>query len=164
MSVNDLIAEEDEAKAHEYAFYLWPRLWREYVERSGHILNWEERQFLASKVSTIPDEPGLYTFLVQPSIAGHPSNSYLMYVGKTRRTLRQRFREYVNEMRRERGRPKIVRLLNKYHSHTVFCYSIVNGDAATLAQMERALIGALVPPCNMDQLPARVRRIVGALR
>ena len=37
-------------------------------------------------------------------------------------------------------------------------------SAATLAEMEKALIGALIPPCNEEQLPAKVRRIRGALR
>ena len=162
--MHDLIAEQDEARAHEYSFCLWPRLWQQYAENSGYIFNWEERKFLASEANNVPEGPGLYTFVIQPSIANHPANSYLMYVGKTKRTLRQRFKEYLREMQRESGRPKIVRLLNKYADNTVFCYSSVQESAATLSQMEKALMGALIPPCNKEQLPAKVRRIVEALR
>ena len=164
MSVNDLIAEQDEARSYEHTFCLWPRLWRQYAEAPGYTFDWEERKFLASEADNVPNEPGLYTFVIQPSMANHPSNAYLMYVGKTKRTLRQRFKEYLKEMHRESGRPKIVRLLNKYPNNTVFCYSSVQESATTLSEMEKALIGALIPPCNKEQLPVKVRRIVEALR
>jgi excinuclease UvrABC nuclease subunit len=36
-----------------------------------------------------------------------------MYVGRTN-SLRRRFNEYLNERKRETGRPKIYRLLNMY--------------------------------------------------
>lgn len=120
MSVHDLIAEQDEARAHEYTFCLWPRLWHQYTEDPGHTFDWEELKFLASEVDNVPDKPGLYTFVIEPNIANYPSNSYLMYIGKTKRTLRQRFKEYIREMQRESGRPKIVRLLNKYPDNTFF--------------------------------------------
>ena len=87
-----------------------------------------------------------------------------MYAGKTKRTLRQCFKEYLKEMNRESGRPKIVRLLSKYRNNIVFCYSSVQESIPTLSGMEKALIGALIPPCNKEQLPAKVRRIVEALR
>lgn len=164
MSVYDLIAEQDEAKAHEYTFCLWPRLWQQYAKDYGYTFNWQERKFLTSEADNVPDEPGLYTFVIKPSVANHPSNSYLMYVGKTKRTLRQRFKEYLKEMQRESGRPKIVRLLNKYSANMVFCFSSLQENATTLAEMEKALLSALIPPCNKEQLLAKVRRIVEALR
>lgn len=164
MSVNDLIIELDQAEAHEYRFLLWPKLWQEYTQSHGFSFHWEGRKFIANEANNVPNEPGLYTFVIQPSIANHPSNAYLMYIGKTKRTLRQRFKEYLREMQRESGRPKIVKLLNKYPDNTIFCYSSVQESTTTLARMEKALIDALIPPCNKEQLPARVRRIRGALR
>lgn len=163
MSVSDLIAEQDKAKSHEYTFCLWPKVWQEYAANHGYAFNWKERQFLASEVSNVPNEPGLYTFIIQPRVANHPSCSYLMYIGKTKRTLKQRFREYLREKQRESGRPEVVRLLNKYQDNILFCYTVVQ-EVFPLTEMEEALLGAFIPPCNRDQLPARVRRIVGALR
>lgn len=163
MSVNDLIGEQDEVKAHGHTFYLWPKLWQEYVEDSGHIFSWNERKFLDSEASNIPNEPGLYTFVIQPGIANHPLNSYIMYIGKTNRTLRHRFKEYLREMQRETGRPKIVRMLNKYPDNIFFCYTIVQESTSELIDKERALMTAWLPPGNWPRLPARVRRIVGAL-
>lgn len=163
MSVYDLIIDQDEAKSHEHTFILWPKLWQEYIDNQGFAFNWQECQFLSTEVDGVPNEPGLYTFTIQPRVANHPSCSYLMYIGKTKRTLRQRFREYLKEMQRESGRPKITRLLNKYPANTFFCYAVPQEDAP-LTNMEEALLGAFIPPCNKGQLPARVRRIVEALR
>lgn len=163
MPVHDLIAEQDEALAHRYTFFLWPRLWEEYATKPGYAFDWKENRFTPSEIDNIPDEPGLYTFVVQPCVANHPSCSYLMYIGKTERTLRARFQEYLREKQRESGRPMIVRLLNKYSDNVFFCYSVVN-KKSSLKKLEKALKGALIPPCNKEELPAKVRRIVEALR
>lgn len=162
MPINDFIAEVKEAKAHEHTFTLWPKLWQEYANKHGYTFKWNGRLFLATAVNDIPDKPGLYTFVIQPRVANHPLCSYLMYVGKTN-TLRRRYRNYLREKQRDSGRPKIVWLLNTYPDNVCFCYTVVQ-STASLAKMERALLGAYVPPCNRDQLPARVRRIMGALR
>lgn len=63
MSVYDLIAEQDEAKAHEYTFCLWPRLWQQYAKDYGYTFNWQERKFLTSEADNVPDEPGLTTVM-----------------------------------------------------------------------------------------------------
>jgi hypothetical protein len=162
LSVNDLIIEQDQAKAHEHTFLLWPRLWQEYTESHGFSFDWEEHQFLSSEAGNIPNEPGLYTFVIQPNVANHPSCSYLMYLGKTKK-LRRRFRDYLREKRLEIGRPKVVNLLNKYPYHTCFCYAVVE-DSSILTEMEKALLGAFVPPINKEQFPAKISRIVEALR
>lgn len=163
MPVNDLIIELDQIKAHEETFVLWPELWQKYTKSHGFSFDWEENQFLASEVGNIPSAPGLYTFVIQPHIANHPSCSYLMYLGKTKRTLRKRFREYFREKRRESGRPLIVKLLNKYPDNLCFCYTIVE-NSSLLTEMEKALLDAFLPPCNRRQVPARVRRPVEVLR
>jgi len=162
LPVNDLIAEEDEAKSFQHNFCLWPKLWQEYLTNPGLVFEWNECQFASNRVDDIPNEPGLYTFIIQPGLANHPSCSYLMYVGKTKRTLRQRFQQYLKEKERETGRPKVVRLLNKYPDNLFFCYTAIP-DRSQIDELEKALIGTFVPPCN-DQLPARVRAIMEALR
>ncbi len=159
-----MIAEQDEAKAHEHTFYLWPKLWQEYIENTDYTLTWSKCKFIDSEADNIPQQPGLYTFIIQPCIANHPLNSYIMYIGMTSRTLRQRFKEYHSEMRRETGRPKIVRMLTKYPNNTYFCYTIVRESSSELKDKEKALMAAWIPPCNLPRLPARVRRIVEALR
>lgn len=81
-----------------------------------------------------------------------------MYVGKTN-SLHRRFGEYLNQEKRETGRPKIFRLLNVYPDHTWFCFSLVS--QTDLVNVEEALLAAYIPPAN-DQLPAEVSKVTGA--
>jgi hypothetical protein len=158
MAIKDILDEQDALKAHEHQFYLYPRYWHECAD--VQIACWNMIKLNGSERLEVPEEPGIYTLLVQPGIALHPACSYLMYVGKSK-SLRRRFGEYLNESRRETGRPKIVRLLNKYPDHLWFCYTLIEDEA--LDVVEDALIAAYVPPAN-DQMPAEVRGAVGAFR
>jgi len=163
VTVNDLIDEQDEAKAFREDFFLWPKMWREYAQAHNYNFNWDIHPFAPSEVHNIPDENGLYTFLIQPSIALHPACSYLMYVGMAEeQSLRDRFRDYLQEKRDNKGRRKIVRLLNKYPDNLFFCCTAVQ-SGLPLETIEKALISAYIPPCN-TKLPARVSRVIGALR
>jgi len=154
----DLIAEQDQLQAHRYDFFLWPKLWSEYT--FSIAFNWKVHQFDETEIPNIPDCPGIYAFLIQPGIASFTSCSYLMYIGKTERTLKQRFKEYISEKQKETGRPKIVRLLNKYQGYLYFCCSMID-PIISIGDVEKALLNAFLPPCN-DQFPAEVRRVRGA--
>jgi hypothetical protein len=160
MPVVDLIAEQDQLQAHRYDFFLWPKLWSEYT--LSVVFNWQVHPFVETEIPRIPARPGIYGFLVQPGIASFPSCSYLMYIGKTARTLRQRFKEYIDEKQRETGRPKIVRLLNKYQGYLYFCCSTVD-PTIPIDDVEEALLNAFLPPCN-DQFSAGVSRVIGAFQ
>ena len=90
-----------------------------------------------------------------------------MYVGIARgnpgypgRTLRKRFSDYLYEQNNLSGRPKILRLLNKYKGYLHFCYSTIN-DSERLKDIENALIKAFDPPCN-DQHPVKLNPVRGA--
>lgn len=158
MSVEDLIAEQNQLKAHQCDFYLWPKLWSEYT--SSLAFNWKVHPFDETEIPNIPDYLGIYAFLIQPGIASFHCCSYLMYIGKTERTLKKRFKEYIYEKQSETGRPKIVSLLNKYQGYLYFCCSTV-ASGIPIEDMEKALLKAFLPPCN-DQFPAEVRRVIGA--
>ena len=158
MAVIDLIKEQDGLIAHRYAFFLVPEKWETY--NLSDPFNWEMHPFQPDQAENIPSEPGIYSFVIQPGIASHPRCSYLMYIGKTKRTLRERFREYFRERDNPAGRPKIVRLLNKYHGYLHFCCLAI-AKKERIGEIEDALINAFLPPCN-DQFPAEVRRVIGA--
>jgi excinuclease UvrABC nuclease subunit len=83
-----------------------------------------------------------------------------MYVGQAK-SLQRRFMDYLNERKRETGRPKVYRFLNKYQDYVCFCYTTVNKN--DLTKVEDNLLNAYLPPVN-DQYPAEVRRIIGAFR
>jgi hypothetical protein len=156
VAVKDVIDEQNEYMAHGHKFTLWRRQWEEYVDAC--TLDWQLHRLTDQERPGIPEEPGIYTLLIQPGIANHPACSYLMYVGKTI-SLHRRFGEYLNQEKRETGRPKIFRLLNMYPDHIWFCFSLV--PQADLDTVEETLLVAYIPPAN-DQLPAEVRGPAGA--
>ncbi len=160
MSVVDLIDEQDQLKAHQYKFSLWPRAWAAY--NLPDPFKWEIYPFQQDQIDNIPSQPGIYSFVIQPGIASHSNCSYLVYIGRTERTLRVRFREYLREQNKREGRPKIVRLLNKYQDYLYFCCSVI-AETERITEIEEALINAFLPPCN-DQFSAEMSRVIGAFR
>ena len=156
MSGVDLIQAQDQFSAHQCPFSLWPQKWKAY--NLPDPFNWEIYPFQRNQIGNIPSTPGIYSFVIQPGIASHPYCSYLMYIGKTERTLRQRFREYLREQHNPKGRPKIFRLLNRYQGYLHFCCSAISATGR-IGDIEDALITALIPPCN-DQFHATISPIV----
>ncbi len=162
MGVYDIIQQQDEAKSHKIDFYLWPEMWRQYSKSVRQALRWRIYLFDKNEVLNIPDQKGVYTFVIQPGIASHPACSYLMYVGKAvRKTLRDRFKDYLNEINNPKGRPKIIRL-NKHRGYIFFCCAEIVRDSS-IGKLEKYLINAYLPPYN-DVFPARVSKVVRGLR
>jgi len=144
---SDLIkAARTEAKAHNYDFTLWPTLWGRFDDRYNYI--WNKRLFKASSISSIPVEAGIYTFIIMPMIANHPSCAYLMYAGKTK-NLRQRFKQYIEVQKgTRRHNPKVELGLEQFmeHNYLFFYYSL--HDESCINEYEQALIDGFAPPWN----------------
>jgi len=95
-------------------------------------------------------------FTIVNTRPGNLNVSYLMYIGETERTLRDRFGEYLLEARSDKIRPKLLRILPLYPDHLVFaCAPLPLGIVPR--DLESALIEAFLPPGN-DDVPATVRR------
>ncbi len=156
MSVVDVIDEQNDLRAHTKEFRLWPRQWRRYSGRD--TLDWHLLRLDRSERGSVPDEPGIYTLLVQPLVAEHPANSYLVYVGKTV-SLNVRFGKYLTTERRVTGRPRVFRMLNQYSNYVWFCFTRI--PRAQLRNVEDRLIAAFLPPINR-QVPAELQSIVNA--
>ncbi len=151
MTVNDIINEQNQLKAHTHDIPMWPVKWITYLDKH----TWEIHELQLSSVSNIPNESGIYTLLIMPRIADHPACSYLMYVGQAK-SLQVRFRQYLTSERKESGRPKIYRLLNIYSDYMFFCFTRVS--ETNLNTVEHRLIDAYVPCCN-DRLPSNLSPI-----
>lgn len=149
----DLLA-IDEMKRHAHEMVMVPRLWS--LLTLGETLSWEMFPFTESSRTLVPQEQGVYAFLVVPNIAGNLHVSYLMYIGETDRTLRERFGEYLLEAQSDKIRPKLLRILPLYPNHLMFACAKVSSTIVP-KDVETALIEAFLPPGN-DQLPASVRR------
>ena len=157
--LNDLLPDPNKPGGHDYTFFLWPRQWTD--DKLSDLFNWEIHPFQQDKADEIPIKPGIYSFIIQPGIAEHPHCSYLMYVGMTERPLRERFREYFGEKRKnESGRPKILRLLHVYQDYLYFCCSAIT-ETERIEDIEKTLVDAFIPPCN-DQYSAEINRSVKA--
>ena len=155
----DFTIEADELARHKYSFYLTPALWAQY--NGPDDLEWGCTRFGRGNLAAIPDAPGVYAFCVRPSIGGNLCGSYLLYVGKTDRSLRTRCREYVSRAEAGKERPKLVRMLRLFFGtdYLHFCFAVVPDDNP--ASIEDCLLEATLPPaCSM--LPASVRSAVSA--
>lgn len=144
----------NELGAHHYQVFLWPKTWQSYTGTGQHT--WEVRRLAHAEEGAIPPRPGIYTLVIQPSVASHPACAYLMYVGQAA-DLRERFHQYMTTERRATGRPKLVRLLTVYSDYLWFCYTEV--AATNLNVVEDALITAFNPPAN-----SKISGILGRAR
>lgn len=123
-------------------------------------LVWHAVEFKRANLKRIPkNSKGVYTFVVKPGIANHPSCAYLMYVGKTeRQVLRDRFSQYFSE--KEKGeasrRPHVTEMLLKWETFLWFYFAEIS-DTTLIKQVEDQLLSAFLPPSNRT-FPTRVRR------
>jgi hypothetical protein len=156
---NAFVDAVSDAKAHEVRMILWPCQWQK-CQLEGN-LHWQVFEFKDESTNTIPSLPGVYAFLVQPRLAGNLDASYLMYIGKTDRSLRQRCQEYLQETIDPSGRPKIVDTLIRYSGYIYFSCATIIDPAIAPQKIEEELLKALIPPMN-SELPAEVRRIMNA--
>ena len=162
--LNDVVLDQlDDAHSHIRRFLLWPKLWQQFNVNVAAFA-WQEHEFNEAEMTNIPNMPGVYTFVIKPGVANHPSCSYLVYVGQTsKQTLSIRFKQYLDEQA-GKGKPRInmFRILNKYKNYLYFV--CMPTDKKTLPKkIEDELLKAFCPPCNdPDTFPAEVRHIKGA--
>ena len=159
MTTTDFTIEADELRRYEYSFRLSPALWDQY--RGPGDLEWKCASFDRGNLRLVPKAPGVYAFCVRPSIGGNLCGSYLLYVGKTDRSLRTRCREYLANAEAGRERPKLQRMLRLFFGteYLHFCFAIVtDGDPGSI---EDLLLEATVPPA-CTTFPASVRSAVAA--
>jgi hypothetical protein len=149
----DLLA-SDEMMRHSHEMVMVPRLWSACSIPLN--LSWSLFAFSESSRNQIPEQQGIYAFLIVPAVAGNINVAYLMYIGETDRTLRVRFGEYLVEARSNRIRPKLLRILPLYPDHLVFACATVPAGVIP-KDIETKLIEAFLPPGN-DDIPATVRR------
>ena len=151
------LAAVDEMGRHTHQMVMVPRLWTECATVAAtQALTWQVFPFKEASRTQIPEVPGIYAFLITPGICGDFNVSYLMYVGETERTLRDRFGDYLLEAKSDRIRPKLLRILPLYPEHLMFaCATLPTGVAPK--DVEAALLEAFMPPGN-DRVPASVSR------
>lgn len=128
-------------------------------------LAWHAVKFERSRANSVPDDAnGVYTFVVKPGIANHPSCSYLMYVGKAeKQALRKRFVQYFEEEAEGESsrRPHVTEMLTKWKGYLWFYYAKVS-NKQKIKKVENELLAAYLPPSNRV-FPSSIRRAIARL-
>ena len=138
-------------------FILYPEHWRNYPNTIS--LKWEKVKFTQDNAKSIPNnQAGVYSFVVDAETAQHPACSYLLYIGKTRRNFRKRYREYLRETKQSKPRMHILKMINNFPEHLWFHYAPIL-DEKLISQLEDDLITAFLPPIN-QRYPASISRIM----
>lgn len=142
---------------------LAPEHWRKY--RIPSRLKWRGVKFARNNKARVPvGVRGVYTFVVKPGVAQHPSCAYLLYVGKAeKQVLRDRFSQYFTEMGKgdSSRRPHVTEMLRKWDGHLWFYYAEIR-PKQYIRKVEDALLVAYLPPTNRTY-PSSVRHAVAKL-
>jgi hypothetical protein len=159
----DFVSLTDGRKAHIQQFYLDPKAWASLAVKPS--LTWSEVVF-GSKPAHVPNERGIYAFLVQPNILKVPAFRYLMYIGEAGSkggTLRERYSSYRKEVKKLR-RPLLHRMFRKWDGHIHFAFAAVPDKRIKLKKLEAQLNDTFIPPCVENDFSASVRKQVRAFR
>ena len=125
-------------------------------------LSWTAIDFPPDKKSDVPKKPGVYIFVVMPDIFSFPEVSGLLYIGKTT-SLYERIGAYLSEINsrfNSTKRPAVWRMLNVWHGHLRYFYTITPTEAAAKA-LEDQMLALLKPPFNKT-LPATINKKMSA--
>ena len=82
---------------HVRKFLLYPDFWKDDNNIIITDLNWRFTKFSINNINEVPENHGLYCFVVKPQIPNFFETSYLLYIGETQRTLKIRFSEYLRD-------------------------------------------------------------------
>lgn len=128
-------------------FILHPKHWAEFSD--PNVFNWSRVKFDAAAANSVPnDERGVYTFVAEPGIAGHPCCNYLLYVGMVDTSdFRSRFRSYLREKKKSKPREHVLYMIERWKSHLWFYYSPLPA-AVPAAPVEDKLMTAFLPPVS----------------
>lgn len=150
----------EQAELHVRKFVLFPRYWQGYGYADK--LDWDAVPFEESSKGSVPDEAGVYAFVVRPGVAPNLEGSYLQYVGETN-DLRRRFGEYLGEAagaRKASTRMRLYRIFDRYDGYVHFTFALT--EPSRRKEAEEELLRALWPPCN-SRLPAEIAPAVRAM-
>ena len=130
-------------------FFLFPEFWGDDKNLfAANASDWKCVKFVESNSGKVPDKKGIYAFVVQPDYSCLFDIKYLFYIGKTRRTLRKRFKEYLYEKDgKYKSRPKVMEMLTLYDGYLYFHFLELENEA-DIDNNEVKLLNTFVPCIN----------------
>ncbi len=149
--------EKGKLKIHIRKFLLYPKYWKDNNNHYNYNLKWKSIKFNRRNLKRLPAEKGIYCFVVVPTYPNLFQIKYLFYVGKTVRTLKERFQEYLNDQDGNRKpRPKIYEMLTLYKDCLYFYYSTISSNLQ-IDEVEKKLLNSFVPHINTDIPSAKIK-------
>jgi len=111
-------------------------------------LDWTRARFDEGSVDQIPaDKIGVYSFVIEPNIANHPSCAYLMYIGQTTdQNFRTRYQQYLGHQRAEDSNRLLVQFMVKSWPDNLWFYYAPIDDPNLIEETEDQLLMAFKPP------------------
>ncbi len=112
--------------------------------------HWDSVEFNEANAKNIPEEPGLYAFVLQLPYSGLPPHGWVMYIGESghgdsKHNLRARFKNYHAEQKKFK-RIQTFLMLNAWKGHLLFFYTILPSRKHELKDLETKLLDAFRPP------------------
>ena len=161
---HDLVDFTTKYKVALHEFFLDLNRWRKFKTR--HKLDWQKKPFIEASKPDIPEERGIYVFTAELPNAKLPSHGYILYMGITgdtsEATLNKRFNQYLLNLKNEDGRPAVYFMLKNWERHLQFNFVPLSNKSISLARIERAFLGALIPPVNKRDLGAEITAVKAA--
>lgn len=150
-------AEEGRLKIHIRKFLLYPSYWADKSNKINFDVQWSACKFTPSNRNNIPKEKGVYCFVVIPSYSQLFETKYLFYVGKTNRTLWERYTEYLDDQEgRGKPRKKVFEMLTLYKGHLQFFYAPLS-STDNVDLFEEKLLNTFVPHINTNIPNAKIK-------
>ena len=146
-----------ELKNHIRKFLLFPEYWKDIDNQFSIQLNWKSCEFNEGNRSVIPNKKGLYCFVVKPSFNNFFETAYLFYAGKTNRTLKIRFKEYLdNQKGKGKPRVKVYEMLTLYKDHIHFYFTEIP-TKNDVDVCEEKLLNSFLPHINTQIPRAKIK-------
>jgi excinuclease UvrABC nuclease subunit len=155
-TLNDLAI----VNSHYVEMIFFPIAWQAAAAISP---TWHFVDFPPQPRNAIPNEPGVYVFVVTPNVFDFDLASGLLYVGKAT-NLYSRIGAYMAEIDKDfktTMRPHVWRMINQWHGYLKF-YFTCTPNVAAAEDLENEMLKALRPPFNKEY-EAQVSRVMRAL-
>ena len=129
-------------------------------------LRWESIHFgNHEEIERIPsDRRGIYALSICEPNQILPVHGYIIYIGiagrRSDRSLRERYKDYLNEKKVLKERPRLAYAIGTWHEVLKFFFAPVDDSFSSeeLEQLEKKLNAALLPPYSIGDVEAEISR------
>ncbi|MBB5879675.1 hypothetical protein GGR74_000823 [Xanthomonas arboricola] len=155
----DLVADSDRISAYMREFSVDAKRWKNFTAPIS--LSWSKLKFSEANRGKIPEERGIYAFTLSHEPSDFPVHGFIMYIGITgdtsKATLKTRYAQYLTNLRRQNGRPKVFGMLDRWNGNLFFNFVPIPDRKVSLSAIENDLLEAVLPPVNETYIKAGLK-------